>query len=132
MTTPAELSHLKNEVAELWKRFKKDEPTKKPADDPERTKLTAEVRALDVRSRELMTRRDALRMELDHERRKYASRLPVVRGVGLVFGVAAGAIALYFGLEPLAAWTAELPRAAGIAMLVAVVPFPLLIPQLRR
>ncbi|MFT3711001.1 MAG: hypothetical protein QM817_25525 [Archangium sp.] len=90
MTSPAELSNLKSEVAELWKRFKKDEPRPSVLEDPMRKALVDQIKALDVKQKELMVKRDALRHEVEVLRSSSARTRPVRRGVGLALGVILG------------------------------------------
>jgi hypothetical protein len=108
MTTPAELSSLKSEVAALWKRFKKDEPPR--LEDPARKTLVEQIRALDVKQKELLVRRDALRHEVEVERARVAGRKPVLRGIGLLAGLVVG-VPTAIALAPaLAEWTTRFVR----------------------
>lgn len=132
MTSPADLSTLKQEVAELWRRFKTEEPAARPGNDPVRQALVEKTRALDLEQKELMVRRDALRHEVELVRARAGSRLPIFRGLGLVVGLAVATVAAGLQLDQVAALSDGLPPLAGALMLVAVVPFPLLIPRLRR
>jgi hypothetical protein len=132
MTSPADLSSLKQEVADLWRRFKTEEPSNRPEHDPLRQQLVEKTRTLDLRQKELMVRRDALRHELELEHARTSGRLPVFRGLGLFVGLLVGAVVAGVQLEALAGLTDGLPSFYGALMLVAVVPFPLLIPRLRR
>lgn len=131
MTRTDELTQLRQEVAELWRRFRKEEPSA-PSRDPERASLMATLKAFDVKQKELMTRRDALRAEQELERARASSVVPVLRGLGLVVGVAAGAALALGVVEDVAAWTTGLTPAWGAVLLFSVVPFPLLLPKFRR
>lgn len=127
MTSPAEVSHLKEEVAELWRRFKSGPAEPNTADEPHRQALLDETRRLDVRHRELMRRRD----ELDHARRLTLASTDARRMafalLGLLLGAGSGAALLVVGLEPLAHGLTELPPIAGALLLLATVPAPLLL-----
>lgn len=90
MTAPGELSSLKKEVAELWKRFKAEEPGSVGHDDPARKALVEQIKALDVKQKELMVKRDSLRHELEVERARTTGRAPGFRALGLILGVLIG------------------------------------------
>ncbi len=113
----AELSLLKQEVAELWGRFRKDEA---PAgNDDERRSLADLARTLETKRRLLADRRTELRDRLDSERRRTSRFVPVVHGLGMFAGVGLGAVAMGW-LVPLAAeWCLALTPIHG-ALLVAV------------
>lgn len=109
MTAPGELSSLKNEVAELWKRFKSEEPSSSVRhDDPQRQALVAQIKALDVKQKELMVARDSLRHELVVERARIAGRKPGLRGLGLVVGVLIGIAAAIAVMPSVAEFTLTL------------------------
>jgi ferric-dicitrate binding protein FerR (iron transport regulator) len=108
MTSPAELSSLKSEVAELWKRFKKDEPRSGTSEDPARKALVEQIKALDVRQKELMVRRDAMRHELEVLRARSAGRRRVARQVGFLVGIALGVLSALAAAPALADFTVRL------------------------
>lgn len=108
MTAPGELSSLKSEVAELWKRFKAEEPSSSTHDDPARQALVADIKALDVKQKELMVRRDALRHELERERARVAGRAPGWRALGFIIGVSLGVLAVFAVTPEVAALTVRL------------------------
>lgn len=128
MTSPAELSSLKQQVAELWRRFKTEDQST-PSDDPQRRALAEQTRTLDLKQKELMLRRDALRHELELERARQAGRAPLFKTFGFLLGLGVGVAGVCLGLDDFAAATLGLSPLAGVAMLVAVVPFPLLVPR---
>lgn len=109
-----ELSQLKQEVAELWTRFRKDEPAQ--GDDDVRRALAAQNRSLEATRRVLVERRTTLRHELDVFRRRASRLAPVVRVFGGLIGVALALAALVTILPDLAGFSVGLtaPQGAGI------------------
>lgn len=111
----AELSQLKQEVAELWARYRKDAPL--AVDDEGRRVLAERNRTLEAKRRALSDRSATLRHELEVERR-HASRLsPVVRVFGGLIGSLVTAGLLVFALPDVAERSVGLTTAPGAAIL---------------
>lgn len=119
--THPELSQLKQEVAELWTRFRKDEPA--AADDEGRRVLAELNRSLEAKRRLLADRRAALRVELDVLRRRASVLAPVVR----VFGGLVGAALAALGLAPLMPDVAALSLQLGVPLGAVVLTGSLLL-----
>lgn len=111
----AELSQLKQEVAELWTRFRKDEPA--PADDEGRRALAELNRTLEGKRRSLADRRTTLRHELELLRRRASRLAPAVRVLGGLLGVALAAVGLRPALPEVARLSLDLTPAHGAAVL---------------
>lgn len=110
-----ELKELKQEVADLWVRFRKEEPVV-VEDEPRRT-LSQQAKALEARRRELSERRVSLRSQLDVARRRTSRLAPVARFFGGLVGVVVTS-ALVLPLVPeLAAETLSLGVPQGAAVL---------------
>ncbi len=121
-----ELSSLKQEVAELWSRYRKDEPL--PGDEPERQTLGAQRRALEVKHRELVDRRAALRSAVEAERRRVSAFAPVLQSCGAVVGVVVTALALSAVLPAVADWSLSLAVVHGaIAVGLSTLSLPFLL-----
>ena len=110
-----ELSQLKQEVAELWTRFRKDEPA--PGDDEVRRALAAQNRSLEATRRVLVERRTTLRHELDVFRRRASRLAPAVRVFGGLAGVTLAGLVLATVLPDLAALSAGVTASQGAAIL---------------
>ncbi|MBL8911110.1 MAG: hypothetical protein JNM17_10495 [Archangium sp.] len=110
MTAPGELSSLKNEVAELWRRFKSEEPASAGQDDPARKALVEQIKTLDVKQKELMVKRDSLRHELEVERARIAGRAPGFRALGLILGVLVGVACAIGAMPSVAEFTIALSK----------------------
>ncbi len=79
-----ELSELKQEVAELWTRYRKEEP--REVDDEGRRALAGLNRTLEAKRRALSDRSATLRSELEAHRRRASQLAPVVRVFGGMIG----------------------------------------------
>jgi hypothetical protein len=126
MTSPADVSSLKHEVAELWRRFKTD-PEPPNAPDPRRQALLDSTRALDAKHKALSARRDAIKSATRLARAGDDSRRVAFTALGFVVGVGLGSAALALGLDTLANLTCELSQLSGALLLAATVPAPLLL-----
>ncbi len=84
MTT--ELTELKAEVAELWAKYRKEEP--RVFEDDSRRELAALNRTLETKRKALSDRSASLRSELDAHRRRASRLSPVVRVFGGIIGAA--------------------------------------------
>lgn len=111
----AELSQLKQEVAELWTRFRKDEPS--PVDDEGRRALAELNRTLEAKRRSLADRRTILRHELEVLRRRASRLAPAVRVLGGLLGVALAAVGVHPALPEVARLSLDLASAHGAAVL---------------
>ena len=121
-----ELSSLKQEVAELWSRYRKDEPV--PGDEAERQSLGAQLRALEVKQRELVDRRSALRSAVEAERRRVSAFAPVLQLCGAVVGVVITALAVGPVLPLVADWSLSLDAVHGaLAVGLSTVSVPFLL-----
>lgn len=105
----SELSELKNEVASLWSRFRREEP--QPNDDELRRGLVEQLRAREGARRALAERAENLRRELEQHRRRASRLAPLVRFAGGVVG--AGLCGLLFVLLPAEA-VPVLPQGAAV------------------
>lgn len=127
MTSPADVSTLKAEVAELWRRFKHDGPAVHVEADSMREALLETTRTLEQRHQALLARRD----ELERTRRLALSRTRARRlgfGVlGLLCGGVLGLSGAAEGLEAVAVATVDLPALVGGLLLSASVPAVLLL-----
>lgn len=121
-----ELSSLKQEVAELWSRYRNDEPV--PGDEAERQSLGAQLRALEVKNRELVDRRAALRSAVEAERRRVSAFAPVLQVCGATVGVVVTALALGVVLPTVADWSLSLEAAQGaLAVGLSTLSLPFLL-----
>ena len=121
-----ELSSLKQEVAELWSRYRKDEPV--PGDEVERQTVGAQLRALEVKQRALVDRRSSLRSALEAERRRVSAFAPVLQWCGAVVGVVVSALALGAVLPVVADWSLSLEAAHGaLAVGLSTLSLPFLL-----
>ena len=111
----AELSQLKQEVAELWTRYRKDEPVL--VDDEGRKVLSELNRTLEGQRRALSDRSSTLRIELEVQRRRASRLSPVVRVIGGVIGSAVTAVLAGAVMPALAAWSMEFTPAQGSVLL---------------
>ena len=113
----AELSQLKQEVAELWTRFRNDEPA--PGDDDARRALAAQNRNLEATRRVLVERRTTLRNELDVFRRRASRLAPAVRVFGGLMGVLLAGAFLGTVLPDLAGLSVERTASQGAGIRTA-------------
>jgi hypothetical protein len=111
----AELTSLKQEVAELWSRYRKEEP--RPADDEGRRALAELNRTLEAKRRGLADRSAALRLELEQHRRRASRLSPVVRVFGGMIGSAFAAAVLGSFLPECAELSNELSVGQGVVAL---------------
>ncbi len=118
---PPELSTLKQEVAELWSRYRSTEPPL-GGDDAERLLLKEKTRLFEATRRLLAERRTSLRERLEVEGRRRSRFLPLVQGLGVVLGLGLGALGVAEVVPEVAAWSVGLSPAVG-AVLVGVALF---------
>jgi hypothetical protein len=110
-----ELKELKQEVAELWVRFRAEQPG--VPEDEARRALAAQAKALESRRRALSDRRSVLERQLDVAGRRASRWAPVLRFLGGVAGAVAG-VALGLPLVPaVAARAVDLGELQGAAVL---------------
>lgn len=130
---PSEVSQLKQEVAELWRRFRQREGEPSlTAEDPTRDRLAEQARVLEGKRRLLVARRDEVRATLDEAERSGSRFVPVLTGLGLLVG-GLGAAGVAWGLLPhVAELTVGFGPALGGVLLGASALFPLLLPPARR
>lgn len=113
-----ELSELKQEVAELWARYRKEEP--RSGDDEGRRALAELNRSLEAKRRALADRSSTLRLELEAHRRRASQLAPAVRVFGGLIGCVV-ALAIVGSLMPELA-SVELSVGQGaVALCVALV-----------
>ena len=115
MNSEAELTQLKQEVNELWSRYRKHEPW--PTEDDARRQLAEKNRTLDAKRRLLSDKSAALRLELEQYRRRASRLSPVVRVFGGLIGSLVTAVALSLVLPELAERTVALTATQGAAAL---------------
>lgn len=111
-----ELSSLKQEVAELWSRYRKDEPL--PDDEVERPRLSEQVRALELKQRALADRRSVLRSAIEAERRRLSAFAPILQGCGAVCGVVVTALCVGVLLPTFADSSLSLTTGHGALLVV--------------
>ena len=111
----AEISQLKQEVAELWTRYRQGLP--QSADDGCRSRLAEQNRMLEAKRRTLSDRSAMLRTQLERQRRQVSRLAPVVRVVGGLLGAMFTAGALSTMLPRVAEFSIELSPGQGGAML---------------
>jgi hypothetical protein len=110
-----ELSSLKQEVAELWSRYRKEEPL--PGDDAERQQWSSQLRALEVKQRALADRRALLRSAIEAERRRVSVFAPILLAGGGVVGLFIVALGVGLVLPMVADWSASLSTLHGVLAL---------------
>lgn len=124
MSSP-DIATLEHEVAELRRRFKNERPTSEV--DPERQTLLERTRSLNEQQQALIKRRDTLESELSRARGGDVSRRVAVTVLGALCGVALALLVGSITIEAIALATVELPPLAGVLLLVAIAPAPLLL-----
>ena len=121
-----ELSSLEQEVAELWSRYRKAEPS--PDDAVERQTLGAQARALEATQRSLAERRLACRSALEAERRRVSAFAPLLVACGALAGLVVTALAAPLVLPTVAGWSLTLRAAHGlVAVALATLSLPFLL-----
>lgn len=121
-----ELSSLKQEVAELWSRYRKDEPA--PDLGADRLALVEQVRELDVKQRALVSRRSVLQSAIDAERRRVSAFVPVLRACGAVVGFGVTALVVVNVLPAVADWSLSLTAVHGaLAIGLSTLSLPFLL-----
>lgn len=110
-----ELSQLKQEVAALWTRYRKEEPAS--AVDENRRQLADLNLTLESKRRVLADRSHALRLELEAQRRRASRLSPVVQVVGGFFGAVMAAVLVASGLPELAELSVALTTGHGLTLL---------------
>ena len=110
----AELTQLKQEVAELWTRYRQHQPQPLFGEDEERGKLAEQHRTLEGKRRALADRSSVLRVELEAHRRKSTRLSPVARVVGGFLGTMVTAIGVAAVLPELASLTIGFGIAQGV------------------
>ena len=113
MTT--ELTELKQEVAELWAKYRKEEP--RVIEDEPRRELAALNRTLETRRRALSERSASLRSELEAHRRRASRLSPVVRVFGGMIGVALSSAIVVAMISTIAERSIELSAGQGLVFL---------------
>jgi hypothetical protein len=122
MTSPADVTGLKHEVAELWRRFKTEPPAVHADADQERQAVLDATRVLDAKQKALAARRDALEGDLRQARGATRARRVGFGVLGALVGAGLGSAGLGVTFEPLAAATANLPPLGGALVLAATLP----------
>lgn len=131
MTT--ELSQLKQEVAELWTRYRQHQPPALFGEDEERRGLAEQNRTLEGKRRALSERSSTLRLELEAHRRKAARLSPVARVVGGFIGIVTATAGSSVVLPDLAALSVGLSAAHGaIALAVSLFVLGLCVGRVER
>ena len=121
-----ELSSLKQEVAELWSRFRKEEQSQ--GNSAERMELSERARAFEVKQRVLADRRTVLREVLETERRRLSRFVPVIHGFGVVVGLVAGGLGVAMVVPDVATWSLDLAPAHGAVLVgLSTLSLPLLL-----
>ena len=119
-----ELSQLKQEVAELWTRYRQQQPQPLFGEDDERRKLAELNRTLEGKRRALAEKSFALRLEVEVHRRSSARLSPLARVLGGFLGTLFACISVASGVPELAATTSGFGAvqgviAGGLSMLAA-------------
>ena len=110
-----ELSSLKQEVATLWSRYRKEEPL--PGDETERQQWSSQLRALEGKQRALADRRALLRSAIEAERRRVSAFAPILQAGGGVVGLFIAALGVGLVLPMVADWSASLSTLHGVLAL---------------
>ena len=116
--THAELSQLKQEVEELWSRYRKDSPALS-GDDEARRLLSEQNRNLEAKRRLLSDRCATLRHELEVYGRRASRLSPVARVFGGLGGAVLAAVLLTTVLPDVAALSVSLTASQGAGLLSA-------------
>lgn len=124
MSSP-DIATLEHEVAELRRRFKSERPTSEV--DPERQTLLERTRFLNEQQQALIKRRDTLAGELRRAHGGDANRRVAVTVLGALCGVVLALLVSSITIEAIALATVELSPLAGVLLLVAIAPAPLLL-----
>ena len=121
-----ELSSLKQEVAELWTRFRKEEQSQ--GNTAERMELSERARAFEVKQRVLVERRATLREVLETERRRLSRFVPVIHGFGVLVGLVAGAFGVAMVVPDVATWSLCLAPGHGAVLVgLSTLSLPMLL-----
>jgi len=115
MNHDAELTQLKQEVNELWSRYRKHEPV--AVQDDGRRALAEQNRGLEAKRRLLSDRSATLRLELEQHRRRASRLSPVVRVFGGLIGTLLAATLTATLIPDLAAGSVGLTASQGAALL---------------
>ena len=113
MTT--ELTELKAEVAELWAKYRKEEP--RVLEDDARRELAALNRTLETKRKALADRSASLRLELEAHRRRASRLSPVVRVFGGLIGATIGSVIVITMVAEVAEASTEFSAGQGLVML---------------
>lgn len=113
----AELSQLKQEVAELWVRYRTDMPAS--VEDEGRKALSEQNRNLEAKRRALSGRSATARYQLELQRKRASRLSPVVRVLGGAIGSVLTAVGLGSLIPELATQTLALAPSQG-AVVVGV------------
>ncbi len=114
-----ELSQLKQEVADLWTRYRQHQPQPLFGEDEERRKLVELNRTLEGMRRALSERSSTLRLEREAHRRHAARLSPVAKVVGGALGVVAASGVFVLNLPGLASLSTGLSAGHGVAACAA-------------
>lgn len=124
-----ELSALKQEVADLWRRFRQHEGEQDVGEDPARAQLSEQARVLEGKRKLLVERREVVRAVLEKDRQQASRFVPVVRALGLLLGGVAAMAAAWLALPEVAALSVDFGVAQGAVLLGVSALFPLAIPR---
>ena len=113
MTT--ELTELKAEVAELWAKYRKEEP--RVLEDDSRRELATLNRTLETKRKALSDRSASLRSELDAHRRRASRLSPVVRVFGGIIGAAISSAIVITMAPEIADHSLDFSGGQGVVML---------------
>lgn len=113
MTT--ELTDLKQEVAELWAKYRKEEP--RVLEDESRKELATLNRTLETKRKALSDRSASLRSELDAHRRRASRLSPVVRVFGGIIGAAIASSIVIAMAPELAEGALQFSAGQGVVLL---------------
>jgi len=109
-----ELTQLKQEVAELWARYRQQQPQPLYGEDEERRTLAELNRSLEGKRRALSDRSSALRLELENHRRRSARLSPVARVVGGFLGTVMGAVGISAVMPEVASFSLSFSSGHGV------------------
>jgi hypothetical protein len=113
MTT--ELTELKAEVAELWAKYRKEEP--RVLEDDARRELAALNRTLETKRKALSDRSASLRSELEAHRRRASRLSPVVRVFGGIIGAAIASAIVIAMVAELAEASMDFSAGQGLVLI---------------
>ena len=110
----AEISQLKQEVAELWTRYRQHPPQPLFGEDEARRTLAELNRTLEGKRRALAEKSSTLRLEVEAHRRTAARLSPVARVLGGLLGTILASAGVAASIPALASATSGFGTVQGV------------------